>query len=526
MKRAIVGTILMTCAGWLASAQSPEAQPKFEIADVHVSAKTANPRVQTEPVRGGRFEVKTGTMLDLIRIAYGFDADKILGGPNWLELDRFDVIAKEPAGSTPESRKLMLQTLLCDRFKLVVHKDTKPVPAYALIVGKKPQLKEATGSEQAGCKVQSDSGAPAEGAVQFTMMSNDGNTTRVRLGPGMTVRYTCRNMTMAAFAAGLGDMMGTSLGANPVVDETGLKGNWNFDLTYSMQFIGPMPGNPGDRISIFDAVDKQLGLKLEEKPIPTPVLVVDSVNRTPSENPPGVAEALPPIPVPTEFEVAVLKPSDPGLRVPRMQTQPGGQWRIEGLPLRFLINRAFDANRSDEVVGVPGFAETEGYDLAAKAPAGTSAEWSSAGPMVRALLVDRCKMKYHTEDRPVTAYSLVAAKPKMKKADPASRIFCKSGNAPAGAPPGTRQLTCQNATMAQFAERLRGTMPDLTWPVLDATGIEGGWDFTLTYSAGAMMAMPRVAGGETQVKRRAMCRRRRSRPAATQFSRPWKSNSA
>lgn len=103
-------------------------------------------------------------------------------------------------------------------------------------------------------------------------------------------------------------------------------------------------------------------------------------------------------------------------------------------------------------------------------------------PMLRALLVDRFKMTYHSEERPMTAYSLVAAKPKMKKADPASRIFCKTGPAPAGAPPGSLTTTCQNATMALFAERLRNLYPGLNWPVLDATGIEGGWDFTLTFS--------------------------------------------
>ena len=103
MKRAIMGTTLMTCAGWLTFGQSPETQPKFEAADVHVSAKTTNPFPRTGPVRGGRYEVKTASMVDLIRIAYGFDQDKILGGPNWLEMDRFDVIGKAPADSTPET---------------------------------------------------------------------------------------------------------------------------------------------------------------------------------------------------------------------------------------------------------------------------------------------------------------------------------------------------------------------------------------------------------------------------------------
>jgi uncharacterized protein (TIGR03435 family) len=127
-------------------------------------------------------------------------------------------------------------------------------------------------------------------------------------------------------------------------------------------------------------------------------------------------------------------------------------------------------------------------------------DMDAMAPMILALLKDRFKMTYHTEERPVTAYTLVSAKPKMKKADPASRTFCRNANAPAGSPPGSRLLTCQNITMAQFAERLQNMAPDLNWPVPDATGIEGGWDFTLMFSMRPMMAgmmgMPPGRGGE------------------------------
>ena len=506
MKPATMGIIVMTCAGWSAFSQSSEPQPKFEAADVHVSAKAAsgaagnNQFVRTGPARGGRYEVKTATMVDLIRIGYGFDSDKILGGPNWLEMDRFDVIGKVPADSTPETQKLMLQSVLEDRFKLVVHKETKPLPTYALTVGKKLQLKEADGTEESGCKPQTTSGAPAQGGVVMFMSSAGGTPTTISLGPGMTVTYLCRNMTMAAFASGLRGMIGASVGPNPVLDETGLKGNYNFDLKYSMQMMGPMMAETGDRISIFGAVDKQLGLKLEEKQIPTPVIVVDSVNRKPTENPAGVAEALPSIPAPTEFEVASIKPTDPNQRMGRFQMQPGGRLVAEGMPLRFLINRAFNTNNNDQLVGLPAFVTTDRYDINAKTPSGGppigSMDMDAVAPMMLALLKDRFKMTYHMEDRPVTAYSLVSAKPKMKKADPASRTSCKNANAPVGAPPGSRVLTCQNITMAQFADRLQGMAPEMSWPVLDATGIEGGWDFSLTFSMRPQMTMGPGRGGE------------------------------
>jgi uncharacterized protein (TIGR03435 family) len=263
-----------------------------------------------------------------------------------------------------------------------------------------------------------------------------------------------------------------------------------------------MMADQADRISIFDAVDKQLGLKLEEKPVPTPVIVVDSVNRKPTETPPGVAEALSSIPAPTEFEVASMKPTGPDSRNMGLRTQPGGRLTAEGMTLRSLVNRAFNTNNSDEVAGLPKFADTDRYDIVAKAPSEAASaprmDMETVAPMIRALLVDRCKMTYHTEDRPVTAYSLVAAKPKMKKADPDSRIFCKSAGAPVGAPPGSRVFTCQNVTMAQFADRLRNLTPELNWPVLDATGIEGGWDFAFTFSIGSMTMAARPVGDPGQ----------------------------
>ena len=499
MKRAVIWTVLMNSVGWLVLGQSAEPAPKFEIADVHVSAKAVNPFVRTGPVRGGRYEVKNATMVDLIRIAYSFDPDKVLGGPSWLEMDRFDVIAKVPPETMPETRNMMLQSLLEDRFKLKVRKETKPLLTYALTAGKKPQLKEADGKEEPGCRPQAASGPPSEGTIQLFMDDGSGRPTMISLGPGGTIHYVCRNMTMAVFAARLRGMFGASVGANDVLDETGLKGNWNFDVKWSF-LMGAMGANAGERISMFDAVEKQLGLKLEERQVPTPVIVVESVNEKPSSNPPEVAEALPPIVFPTEFEVASVKPSSPGGRGGRSQFQPGGRWNVENMMLGFLITRAFNTNNREQIVGLPDWVDSERFDIVAKAPtSGPSTpamDMESAAPMIRALFADRFKMTYHTEERPVSAYSLVAAKPKMKKADPASRTFCKNAAAPPGSPPGSQLLTCQNITMAQFADRLQNMAPELSWPVLDATGIEGGWDFALRFSRN--VGMGRGRGGDAE----------------------------
>jgi uncharacterized protein (TIGR03435 family) len=436
--------------------QSAETGPRFEIADVHVSARSSNAFPRGGPARGGRYEVKTATMVDLIRMAYGFDNDRIVGGPNWLEMDRFDVIAKVPPDSETETQK-MLQGLLAERFKLVLHKDTRPLPSYALTAGKKPQLKQADGAGETGCRPQgASSGPPGEGRGGMLMMSNaNGPVTRIALGPGMTVQYSCRNMTMASFAQGLRGMVGIGniLGNSPVRDETGLEGRWNFDVKWSLEFGFPATAN-AERITLFDALEKQLGLKLEERPVATEVIVVDSVNRKPSENPPGVAEALPPISSPSEFEVADVKSSAPSeMPMGRFQMQPGGRLVVQGMAMKFLLNRAFNTNNNDEVVGAPKWADTERFDITAKAPvtetSGPGLDMDAIAPMMRSLLVDRFRMTYHTEERQLSAYALVAAKPKMKKADP-----------PAG--PRANSPTCRR--QARPPVHGRTSAKTLRWP--------------------------------------------------------------
>src|SRR5205085_1052228 len=93
---------------------------------------------------------------------------------------------------------------------------------------------------------------------------------------------------------------------DPVVDRTALAGAWDFDLKWTPRNRIAQAGS--DAITLFDALDKQLGLKLEPQKLPLPVLLVDSVNQTPTPNAPDVASKIPP-PPPAEFEVATIKPT-------------------------------------------------------------------------------------------------------------------------------------------------------------------------------------------------------------------------
>src|SRR5579871_4091955 len=178
MMRTFAGISFVALLSGAAFGQTAEPTPTFEAADVHTSAHTTNPNqfMTGGVLRGGRYDLRRATMLDLISTAYDVDADTVLGGPNWLETDRFDVIAKAPMTTSPQSVKLMLQALLANRFKLVVHKDTKPVPAFALTLGKvKPKLKEADGSGNTGCQFQPQKREP--GSVE-------------------PIVFSCHNMTM------------------------------------------------------------------------------------------------------------------------------------------------------------------------------------------------------------------------------------------------------------------------------------------------------------------------------------------
>ena len=185
----------------IASGQNTET-PHFLAADVHLSPKTQNPNQFMRPpaARGERYEIRNATMVDLIGLAYGFNSLNILGGPSWLEMDRFDVIAKTPPQTSPETQKPMLQALLAERFKLVVKEETKPMPSYALTVGKKHQLKEADGSGETGCNpVSVAGGPPGAGNGIVRLATNDGKGIQINLVSGM-IGYQCRNMTMKAFA--------------------------------------------------------------------------------------------------------------------------------------------------------------------------------------------------------------------------------------------------------------------------------------------------------------------------------------
>ena len=300
-------------------------------------------------------------------------------------------------------------------------------------------------------------------------------------GPPPLLSYACQHTTMAAFAAGLRPVDASI--TRPVVDRTGLQGAWDFTIRFTPLFelqraVATGQESPG--IKLFDALEKA-GLRLEPQEQVLPVLAIDSVNRDPTPNAPDIAEKLPA--APDEFEVAVIKPSKPD--TPQGSTiRSGGVVEFSGYTLRRLIMAAWQLD-STRIAGGPKWLDSDRFDVVAKAPRSTPAD--DLIPMLKPLLIDTFKLTTHTEERPVPVFLLTAGKhPKLKDADPSARSECRvsrgqNGNGPAAMP--LKVYTCHNMTMAKFAELIRPQAAGyLRSPVVDQTGLQGAYDFTLSWT--------------------------------------------
>ena len=398
MMRTITGAVILSAL--VAVPAFCQQSPAFDIADVHVSPRADWVKNQVHRMDGGvlggdRYGFRRATLLDLIRIAYTVDPVKVSGGPSWIDYDRFEIVAKTRPGTRPAALKLMLQNLLADRFRLVLKTETQPVPGYLLKTGKgKLNISAAADSSgPSGCQ----NNPVVEGETRYNNIQ-------------------CHNVTMAELAAFLKGPL-----SHPVLDSTGIEGNWDFDLQYPLVNLAAAAGG---RPGMVDAVQK-IGLKLEDGKVPQPVISVESANEQPSPNPPGVAQALPPLPTP-EFEVASMKLSG-GQGPTRPLRYDTGRVVADGMPPGSLIAQAFNQVSYEQPVGTPkswGSGVAHNVTIIAKAPAGIAADQDSLNAMLRALVIDRYKMKFHFEEHPMDANTLVAVKPKLTKANPANRTGC------------------------------------------------------------------------------------------------------
>jgi len=473
--------LFLLCTAVLAAAPVfTQSSPRFEVTSVQASTKVL-PGMRGGVLRGDRYELRNATMVDLIRTAYNVNADKVTGGPSWLEWNRYDIAALAPEGTAPPALREMLKALLAERFGLRVREDQVTTPGMALKLiapGTPKAFRPSTAA--ANCQGQ---GKPEPSGI-----------------PAQNV--TCTGMTMEAFADQLPRMAGAYFpGGQQLVDETGLSGAFDFDLKWMARALLAQAG--GDAIPL-DKGLAAIGLKLEPRDMKALAIIVESVSETFTPNPPDLARRMPALPAPA-FEVAEIKPSPAGAE-PRLQITPSGQINASNVPLDLMIREAWELPSTDYVIA-PKWLQSSSFELIARAYTGSNAniivDQDILRLMLQRLLVERFSIKYHMEDRPMPAYVLTADKPKLTTADPAKRTRCVQGQPPpnlrGAAALQPRQFTCSNVTMAQFGALIPAFAGGYTQvPVLDNTGLEGGFDFTLSFTGvGGVQTRRDPAAGDT-----------------------------
>lgn len=265
------------------SAHQPTPAPAFEVASV----KRADPDVLRSRgfrcvfVPSGRFE-GLGTLKMLVACAYDVPAaqshERIVGAPKWADDDLFEIRATFPSAELTASQRLsMLQTLLADRFKLVVHRERREVPSYALMIARKDgRLGPNLQPTPKACTDWIAGGRQGEAPMIFG---------DVPCGRGVMSAYAMRQTRVPL--SQLANLLSPRV-ERPVDDRTGLTGMYAFDLRWSADSSSPTAGSGGlpsaaapDSLptSIFTAVQEQLGLKLETTKGIVEFLIVDHVER-------------------------------------------------------------------------------------------------------------------------------------------------------------------------------------------------------------------------------------------------------
>jgi uncharacterized protein (TIGR03435 family) len=263
------------------SANAPRAV--FDAASVKLNT-SGDPRASLQPLPGGRFTTTNLPIRAVIRFAYDIQDFHLEGGPGWLVGDRYDIVAKAEGDPALPQIRMMVQSLLADRFGLRVHSETRELPAYALVLARSDrQLGTRLRHTAADCTGQPP---PIQLGGPVRLLPGESPCGYLGLTPGSSLadgRATMafRGMTIDSLARFLMPML-----RRMVVDRTDLSGYFDGDFDPSAEFPPPPPPpgvlDPFDRQSfptIFTVLREQLGLKLDNIRAPTPILVIDQINK-------------------------------------------------------------------------------------------------------------------------------------------------------------------------------------------------------------------------------------------------------
>lgn len=263
----LAGAVFILLAG-VVYAQPDAARPdfsEFEVASIKPTPPGAGGR-WIRMVSANEFAAKNHAVRTLIAAAYDLNPQAILGGPAWVESDRYDIVARTPGPVRPslDEQMSMLRKLLADRFHLTFHREPKQMHIYAMIVAK------------GGAKLTQSTLSP-DAAPQ-------GPPPLIFVVSPQLVRLPARYATMSEFAS----VLQRAALESPVVDRTGLTGRYDFDLEFTPDetVFGGVLGKGTDdstKPGLFAAIQQQLGLKLEATKGPIQAIVIDRVER-PSAN--------------------------------------------------------------------------------------------------------------------------------------------------------------------------------------------------------------------------------------------------
>ena len=465
------------------------------VADVHVAPY--RPSINYTVTAGhGRVDIRNATLVNLIDYAHGIEDDdgredaSVVGGPSWLDFDRFDVSALVPslqpeipdtgqpnygmyAPGTNGTVRPVVERILEERFHLKVHNEDRPLPGYVVTVAKDgPKLAEAKDpTEPGGCQAA-----------------------REKDNPGR-VTTTCMSETTGEFLTLIGGTF-----RHPIIDRTGLTKPYDFTLRFSFEQLSTRQ----DSINAYiEELNKQLGIVMTLGDVPQPGIVVDHVDRTPTANPPETAKLMPATPE-LESEVASIRVAD--AKEPQAQMRPtGSQITLNNFSLEQLVVEAWQLPSGTMLGNVPPFLDRVRYTILAKLPPEVDGRTlvqhqDPLDSMLRKLLVDRFQIQSHWGEQTADGYVLFAGTPRMKKADPSSRTYCKYG--PAEGEKDVRRVDspfnamfhCQNVTMTQFADLLSAVArADIKNRAVDKTGLADGYDFSVSYTSAGRLRLQEAA---------------------------------
>jgi uncharacterized protein (TIGR03435 family) len=288
MKRHTAGMALLAVGLWLAAAGAPSAQApvpapaaaSFDVASVKPNKDGGPSSVRVTP--GGTLSVTNNNLRNIIRNAWNITNDQIVGGPDWLDSDRFDITAKASRPFSQDEARGMLKALLAERFGLVTHHEVRDLPVFVLVRARKdgtlgPQMKKS----DLDCAALFAS-VTAGGKMPERLPNGN-------LPCGMSVRAA--QGQVVGSPASMEQLTRNLVGGvgRIVVDKTELPGYYDFTITFAPESVGgaaaaagPLAGAPAadpGAPSLFTAMQEQLGLKLEPGREPIQVLVIDRAER-------------------------------------------------------------------------------------------------------------------------------------------------------------------------------------------------------------------------------------------------------